>query len=188
MDKLSLNNICPFCEQGTLSPNVGTESVRHNGKMLEVEGFQFSLCNKCGEEMVRPEQARENEVLIADAKHQLDGTLSTADLKCFRLRHGLTQGEAAQLFGGGQNAFSKYERGEVLQARSMDLLIRVFDTFPEVQRYLRQRSGLSPESVWRTTKPAAPSHPTVSGPWMNKRLNIVEQGWHDAPQQAAANG
>jgi len=37
----------------------------------------------------------------------------------------LSQREASELFGGGPNAFSKYERGEIIQSKSTDVLMRL---------------------------------------------------------------
>lgn len=49
---------------------------------------------------------------------------------------GLSQEEAARLFGGGRNAFSKYERGEVAQSVAMDRLIRLCLSHPELVKEL----------------------------------------------------
>jgi hypothetical protein len=43
----------------------------------------------------------------------------------------LTQANAAEIFGGGQNAFSKYERGEVVQSLAMDRILRFFAAAPD---------------------------------------------------------
>jgi HTH-type transcriptional regulator/antitoxin MqsA len=40
------------------------------------------------------------------------------------------------MFGGGLNAFSKYERGEVIQSEAMDKLIRVSCRYAEAWNYL----------------------------------------------------
>ena len=38
-----------------------------------------------------------------------------------------TQKKAGELFGGGPKAFSKYERGEAIQNKSLDILMRLIN-------------------------------------------------------------
>ncbi|WP_420797058.1 type II toxin-antitoxin system MqsA family antitoxin [Ectothiorhodospira mobilis] len=49
-----------------------------------------------------------------------------------RTRLKLTQKAAAEVFGGGVNAFSRYERGEVDPPRSVVMFLRVLDRHPEL--------------------------------------------------------
>jgi len=90
-----------------------------------VDDLEYSLCNKCGADPVLVEQAKRNQVRFSDAKREIDGLLSSADIRKARRYLGLTQHAASSVFGGGLNAFSKYERGEVIQSKAMDKLIRV---------------------------------------------------------------
>jgi Cys-tRNA synthase (O-phospho-L-seryl-tRNA:Cys-tRNA synthase) len=68
------------------------------------------------------------------------------------MRWGLSQQKAAQLLGGGVNAFSKYERGEVMQSRSMDLLMRMYNEVPDVRDRLATLSGTVTDRRWVTDK------------------------------------
>ena len=56
-----------------------------------------------------------------------------------RKRLGLTQAQAARLMGGGDNAFSKYERGEVTQSAAMNSVLLLLDAFPDGLEVLRVR-------------------------------------------------
>jgi len=59
--------------------------------------------------------------------------LSGDQISRIRIALGLSQREAASLFGGGYNAFNKYESGEVLQSFAMDRLLRLASVIgPEV--------------------------------------------------------
>ena len=49
-----------------------------------------------------------------------------------RTRLKLTQKAAAEVFGGGVNAFSRYERGEVAPPRAVVKFLRVLDRHPEL--------------------------------------------------------
>ncbi len=137
-----MTNICPACESGRLQPQVSDETMQYSGQDLLVTGVQFSRCPICAEEVVLPEQAKRNEVSYADAKREHDGLLASREIRAWRGRMRISQLEASTVLGGGANAFSKYERGETMQSRSMDLLIRVCDRFPDVMAFLADRAGL----------------------------------------------
>ena len=55
----------------------------------------------------------------------IDHRLVAEDIRNFRKSFKLSQKEASELFGGGPNSFSKYERGDVIQSKSTDVLIRL---------------------------------------------------------------
>jgi putative zinc finger/helix-turn-helix YgiT family protein len=60
-----------------------------------------------------------------DSKRLSMGYLVSQEIVNLRNSLNLTQAQAAKAFGGGLNAFSKYERGEVIQSGSMDKLMRM---------------------------------------------------------------
>jgi HTH-type transcriptional regulator/antitoxin MqsA len=51
--------------------------------------------------------------------------LTGAEILALRKRYGLTQPQAARLFGGGPVAFSKYENDDVAHSEAMDKLLRL---------------------------------------------------------------
>jgi len=53
-------------------------------------------------------------------------------VRVWRKRLGLTQKRAADLFGGGINAFSEYERGKTQPSKSTVLLLKLLDKHPEL--------------------------------------------------------
>ena len=122
-----MNTLCPNCEQGTLVSAVDVEEFPHHGVTLSIDEYEFSECPVCHSQIVLMDQAKRNEVRFADARRIHDGLLTSAEIKELRSRHQLTQSKAADLFGGGPNAFSKYERGEACQSKQMDMLLRLFD-------------------------------------------------------------
>ncbi len=65
----------------------------------------------------------------AKAKHAV---LSPLVVRAIRERCGLSQREAAQVFGGGAKAFEKYESGEVAPSSSMTRLLLLAAKRPEL--------------------------------------------------------
>jgi HTH-type transcriptional regulator/antitoxin MqsA len=137
--------ICPVCESGELSPIVFTDVFQHNGGEIVVSGLEGYQCPACGADPVFEDQIRRNHSRIADAKRSADGLLTGAEIRALREHLQLTQKEAAEIFGGGANAFSKYERGDVAQSASMDRLLRLVGRLPFL---LRELGG--PERQFRT--------------------------------------
>ncbi|MFP7721417.1 type II toxin-antitoxin system MqsA family antitoxin [Lysobacter sp. A3-1-A15] len=138
-----MSSICPICEKGSLQLSTATEEMRYGEATLKLEGYAFSVCSGCGAESVSPEQARSNELLMADAKRQHDGLLVSSQIREWRRALNLTQAQASELLGGGANAFSKYERGQVIQSRAMDLLMRLAWHSHEARSLLKDRSRLT---------------------------------------------
>ena len=122
--------LCPACEAGTLHERIGSTENNYKGRTFTVEGTSFSKCSACDAEIVLPWQARANDQLIRDFHREIDNLLMGDEIKRIRKKFSLTQADAAKLFGGGTNAFSKYERGEVIQSIAMDRLLRLVDTLP----------------------------------------------------------
>ena len=61
-----------------------------------------------------------------------------AFIAAVRRRLNLDQRQAAEFFGGGVNAFSRYETGKVAPPRPRVLLFKAFDKHPELFDELRQ--------------------------------------------------
>jgi DNA-binding transcriptional regulator YiaG len=129
---------------------------------------------------VLTDQIKRNQIRYADARRSADGLMSVAEVRRTRDRLGLTQHEAAVLFGGGQNGFSKYERGEVTQSVSMDRLLRVVAAYPMLLEMLRCLAGVEAQAcsandyelAGKTTMPSHQARPRfriVSG---SKPANI----------------
>jgi HTH-type transcriptional regulator/antitoxin MqsA len=137
-----MTNVCPHCEAGTLSPTRSTEAINFEGTTLNVE-MEFSVCDHCHEEIVTPAQAKANDVRFADAKRGASGLLTASEIKATLCVCDLSQADAARVFGGGVNAFSRYERGEVIQSKQMDLLLRVSRDVPVARAYFLDLAGIS---------------------------------------------
>ena len=79
---------------------------------------------------------------MRDAWRKIDGLLTAQEIVALRNKLGLTQQDAAKIFGGGANAFSKYERSEVIQSVAMDKLMRAALDVPDMFMWLKQQAGL----------------------------------------------
>jgi len=137
------NSLCADCGAETLQSCSEIEQFDYKGHALKVI-VEYSLCSQCGTEVILPDQIKCNDRRTRDAWRQADGLLSGTEIVALRKQLGLTQQQASQMFGGGANAFSKYERGEVVQSVAMDNLMRLaLEIQPvEVVQWLINHAGL----------------------------------------------
>jgi len=133
---------CPICEEGPLVSVTAENEVTYKGhsRMLPL---LISVCEACGSEQTTAQQARDNKRAMLAFRKEVDGLLTGAELRALRERLCITQTQAAQLFGGGPVAFSKYENDDVAQSESMDRLIRLAAEVPEAARWLARRAGVT---------------------------------------------
>jgi putative zinc finger/helix-turn-helix YgiT family protein len=133
---------CVICGEGQLHACSGEQDVsyrEHNGQIP----YAYLECDLCGSETAGPIELRQNKRAMTEFKRSVDGLLTGAEIRQVRQRHNLTQTQAADLFGGGPVAFSKYEAGDVTQSEAMDRLLRVFDMSLDARRLIEQMSVCS---------------------------------------------
>jgi HTH-type transcriptional regulator/antitoxin MqsA len=148
-------SICPICNEGLLQEQVGKNIVDYKGQHGEVDLF-YSVCNACGSEQSDASQLRANKRTMMAFRKRVDGLLSGSDVRALRKRLGISQTEAAKIFGGGPVAFSKYEMDDVAQSEAMDKLLRLVDAVPDALDYLRHNAGLRTDAagLWTNEKVA----------------------------------
>jgi HTH-type transcriptional regulator/antitoxin MqsA len=130
---------CASC--GTLSMVYGRRDITRDfeGAHITVPDVEGWFCTACGElEFDSPETARQFFEQVTVLQQQ-ERARQAAELRTIRKRLKLTQRQAADLFGGGANAFSDYERGTTRPARSTVLLLHLLDHHPELLQELREQ-------------------------------------------------
>lgn len=144
---------CGFCGKGELQSVAEIEFFEYRGQTLKVAGYTYSICRTCSKEVVTPEQMKINQRLVADAKRSVDGFLTSNEIRRLRERLGLSQVDAGKVFGGGPNAFYKYESGEVTQSLALDRLMMLARDDDKTYQRLRGMAGFQ-------NVPAAPTTQT----------------------------
>lgn len=128
---------CLNCDDGTKLVHKRRDlKVQVKKLQATVKGVRGWHCPTCGEVEFDPGEGQR----YSAALETLADTVASgeaADLRAIRLRLGLTQKAAAELTGGGHNAFSRYERGEVRPLPAVINLFRALDKHPELLAELR---------------------------------------------------
>lgn len=132
-------NNCPVCKSNRIVLSSASENFSYKNSTVS-SNVEFYTCTDCAEEFIPKDLIMRNDKALKDAKKHFDGLLSAAEIVAIRKKFGITQEQASILFGGGPNAFSKYERNEVIQSLSMDKLLRVASKHKDVLNYLKEIS------------------------------------------------
>ena len=122
---------CPFCENGVMERKTLRETHHtYKGHTLEIDQpGEYSAA--CEEGILSPEDLQATQKQIRDFHAKVDGLLTSDEIRKIRKKLNLTQKKAAEIFGGGPNAFSRYERGEATPLRSTINLLKILNNHPE---------------------------------------------------------
>lgn len=123
---------CPGCGYREMQRREDhAETIRHGERSVTVEGLSGWFCPECSEAMLDEASSRRygeaGDALIRQQREAIK-----REIKRIRMKLGLSQKEAAAIFGGGVNAFSRYERGEVEPGPSTVKLLHLLDKHPEL--------------------------------------------------------
>jgi len=107
------------------------ETYTYKGHDLQVEQ-PGEFCDRCDEGIVTGGDMKATEQAFHDLRATVDGLLTSTEVRRIRTGLKLTQRQAGEIFGGGPNAFSRYERGLAMQPRAVDALLRLLDRHPKL--------------------------------------------------------
>lgn len=148
---MNTKTLCPICAEGHLNPQVEKNLVEYNGVSKELD-LHLSICDGCGSETALSAQTRQNKRLMVAFKKEVDGLLTGREVRALREKLGINQTQAAQVFGGGPVAFSKYESDDVTQSEAMDKLLRLCLEVPGAFEHLAAKAGIDiagGSAVWQ---------------------------------------
>jgi HTH-type transcriptional regulator / antitoxin MqsA len=133
---------CPSCDSSSCYEETYSSEIEYGSSKVQVDGLKRYVCEDCEAIHADDSQSRYNLSLIQRAKGLTPSLILGPEIRSFRDSVGITQREASKLFGGGLNAFSKYETGEVVQSEPMDNLLWLAMKFPGLIEALADRRGV----------------------------------------------
>jgi HTH-type transcriptional regulator/antitoxin MqsA len=129
---------CPAC--GFVSPVHDTRDVPYvyKGRETIIPAVTGYHCAHCGEVTLdKSEVDRFGDLAAAFHKAVDTEPLDPAYIVYVRRKLRLDQKEAGRIFGGGDNAFSRYENGKTRPPLSTVKLLRLLDRHPELLAEVR---------------------------------------------------
>ncbi|MDP1606576.1 MAG: type II toxin-antitoxin system MqsA family antitoxin [Rhodocyclaceae bacterium] len=157
---MSDKTLCPLCGEGHLTPHTDDMVIEHGGQQGTVM-LRFAGCDACGSEITGDADSRANKRAVLAFRKSVDSLLTGAEIRALRDKYGITQDQAARLFGGGPKAFSKYEADDVAHAVSMDNLLRLVREDEDAFWNLVAIKGMAAEFPHRTARPATVRPPVI---------------------------
>lgn len=129
---------CPEC--GTRSPVHDTRDVLYTYKdqTTVVPAVAGHFCATCGEVTLDSDAVDRYSDLVGAFQRKVNAALvDPAYIRDVRKKLALGQREAGEIFGGGVNAFSRYETGKAEPPVSLVKLLALLDRHPELLAEVR---------------------------------------------------
>jgi HTH-type transcriptional regulator/antitoxin MqsA len=132
--------ICPIC--GEMAAQQNTKEVTYTYKNHSFEIKQPALwCEACGEGIISPIDNKAVALEMQAHRAQIDGLLEPNQIKKIRKHLKFNQKDAGLFFGGGVNAFTRYENGYNPIPKPLSMLLSLLDKHPEQLKELKSNKA-----------------------------------------------
>lgn len=129
---------CPVCGAAELIHGTRDMPYLYKGVATTIPAVMGDFCPACGEVVLDREHGDRYSDLIGQFQRQVNAAyVDPAYIAGVRKKLKLDQREAAELFGGGVNAFSRYENGKTKPPLALVKLLKVLDRHPELLEEVR---------------------------------------------------
>jgi HTH-type transcriptional regulator/antitoxin MqsA len=124
---------CPFCAAAKLVRDTRDLPYVYKGESTVIPAVTGDFCSACGEAVLDvAESARTSAAMLEFNKQVNASIVDPVFIASVRKKLALDQREAAEIFGGGINAFSRYENGKTKPPLALVKLLKVLDRHPEL--------------------------------------------------------
>jgi HTH-type transcriptional regulator / antitoxin MqsA len=129
---------CPACETAELVHDSHDLHYTYKGEVTVFPSIAGDFCPACGEAVLDlAESARINAAILKFNKQVNAAIVDPQFIARVRKKLALDQREAAEIFGGGVNAFSRYENGKTKPPMALVKLLKVLDRHPDLLAEVR---------------------------------------------------
>lgn len=129
---------CPVCGGAELVNETRDLPHAYKGSSMTIAGVTGQYCPACNEAVLDAAEAKRVMAEVAAFTRKVNASLVDPQfIASVRKKLALDQREAAEIFGGGVNAFSRYETGKTRPPLALIKLLRVLDRHPEILNEIR---------------------------------------------------
>jgi HTH-type transcriptional regulator/antitoxin MqsA len=129
---------CPVCAGADLVADTRDIQYTYKGESTVIKAVRGDYCLECGEGIFAPNEASRASAEMRAFNKQVNARMvDPAFIAAVRKKLALDQREAAEIFGGGTNAFSRYETGKTRPPLALVKLLRVLDLHPDLLAEVR---------------------------------------------------
>jgi HTH-type transcriptional regulator / antitoxin MqsA len=124
---------CPNCGAKKLVRDTRDVPYIYKGESTLLPQVTGDFCAACDESVFDAAESRRTMSLMLAFNKQVNASIVDPDfIASVRKKLDLDQREAGEIFGGGVNAFSRYENGKTKPPLALVKLMRVLDRHPDL--------------------------------------------------------
>ncbi len=124
---------CPSCAAAELVHDTRDLPYTYKGESTVIPAVAGDFCPACGEAVLEMgESVRTSALMLAFNKQVNAAIVDPGFIASVRKKLALDQREAAEIFGGGVNAFSRYESGKTKPPLALVKLLKVLERHPDL--------------------------------------------------------
>ena len=129
---------CPICGGAELVHDTRDVPHTYKGETTVLPGLTGDFCPACGEVILDAQESARFSAMMIEFNKQVNASIVDPEfISSVRKKLALDQREAAEIFGGGVNAFSRYENGKTKPPLALVKLLKVLERHPELLAEIR---------------------------------------------------
>lgn len=129
---------CPSCAAAVLVHDTRDMPYTYKGESTVLAAVTGDFCPACGEAVLDAEESARVSAAMLDFNKQVNASIvDPGFIVGVRKKLALDQREAAEIFGGGINAFSRYETGKTKPPLALVKLLKLLDRHPHLLKEVR---------------------------------------------------
>lgn len=129
---------CPSCGAAELVRDTRDIAYTYKGETTMLPAVTADFCNACDESITDASQTKRVMDLMLTFNKQVNAaSIDPSYITTVRKKLDLDQREAAEIFGGGVNAFSRYENGKTKPPLALVKLLKMLDRHPDLLAEVR---------------------------------------------------
>jgi HTH-type transcriptional regulator/antitoxin MqsA len=124
---------CPHCATAEMDRENRDVPYTYKGESIVIPGVTGELCPACGGRVLDATASAWASAVMRGFKKQVNASMVDPEfIVSVRKKLALDQREAAKIFGGGVNAFSRYENGKTKPPLALVKLLKILERHPEL--------------------------------------------------------
>ena len=129
---------CPLCAAAELVHDTRDLPYTYKGETTLIPAVTGDFCPACGEVILGAGESSRTSAAMLDFNKQVNAAIvDPGFIASVRKKLALDQREAGEIFGGGVNAFSRYENGKTKPPLALVKLLKVLDRHPDLLNEVR---------------------------------------------------
>lgn len=129
---------CPACGAAELVREVRDLPYAYKGETTVISAVAGRYCPACGEGVLSAAESTQVSAAMLAFNRRVNASIFDPGFVAqVRKKLALDQREAAKIFGGGVNAFSRYETGKTKPPLALLQLLKLLDRHPELLSEVR---------------------------------------------------